>query len=458
VPDAGAHGIVGWLSFQWAMQPVQSVILTFVFAPYFASHVVADGVTGQSLWGLVTAASGVIIATLSPLLGAIADRGGALKPWAATFSLCIVLGCATLWLAVPGGAAPVPLILSAVVLITVSLDFTKVVSNALMTRLVPPDGLGRLSGWGFSAAYLGGVTALMLLLLTLVAPPDSGHTLLGTPPLFGLAPEAFEGERAAGWFVALWFVLFALPLFLLTPDRPSTGVPLAAAVGRTILGLGNTVAEIGRHRQLICFLAANMVIKNALAASATFGGIYAAAVFDWPVQTVGLYGVLLVIAAATGAFLAAFVDRRFGSWLVCVVAVALFTVAMLGILSVTPHGLLFWIEIAPPQPGRALFGSPAEMAFLAFGFVLGASGGPIFAASRSMLGQMAPADRLAQYFGLFAFSGKVTVFVGPLLVGIATAWTDSQRLGLSSILLLLLVGLGLLMRVGPPRRLPEGGG
>ncbi len=223
------------------------------------------------------------------------------------------------------------------------------------------------------------------------------------------------------------------------------------AAGHTILGLGNTVAEIRQHRQLICFLAANMVIKDGLAAAAAFGGIYAAAVFDWPVQTVGLYGVLLVIAAATGAFLGAFLDRRFGSWLVCVAAVALFTLAMLGILSVTPHGLLFSIEVAPPRPGRALFGSAAEMAFLAFGFVLGASGGPIFAASRSMLGQMAPAERLAQYFGLFALSGKITVFVGPLLVGIVTAWTGSQRLGLSSILLLLPVGLGLLIRVGPPR-------
>jgi len=234
VPAADRRGILGWLSYQCALQPIQSVIMSFVFAPYFASRIAQDGAAGQSLWGLVTAAAGIIIALISPLLGAVADRGGALKPWLATLSICILLGCVTLVTATPGGDPRIALILSAVVLVAICSDFARVLSDTLMTRLAPRAQMGRLSGWGFAAGFLGGVIGLLVLLLT------------RTPPVW------------SGPLVALWHLFFAWPLFLLTADRPGTGTHVADAVARTLRGLGTTMAEVRGHRQLLVFLAANM--------------------------------------------------------------------------------------------------------------------------------------------------------------------------------------------------------
>jgi UMF1 family MFS transporter len=144
--SADRRGIFGWLSYQGALQPIQSVVMSFVFAPYFASRIAADGVEGQSLWGLVTATAGIIIAVVSPVLGAIADRGGAMKPWLAMLSACIVLGCLALLLADTDGATPIAIILSAVVVIAICADFARILGDSLMTRLVPVARLGQLSG------------------------------------------------------------------------------------------------------------------------------------------------------------------------------------------------------------------------------------------------------------------------------------------------------------------------
>src|SRR5438552_1288581 len=108
---------------------------------------------------------------------------------------------------------------------------------------------------------------------------------------------------------------------------------------------------------------------------------------------------------------------------------------------------IFFIKVAPPWPGGALFAGASERAYLVLGCMIGAAGGPLQAASRTLLIRMAPKDRIAQYFGLFALTGKVTSFVGPLLVGIVTAVTASQKAGMATLVLFFVAGLALLARV-----------
>ena len=220
------RAIVGWVLFDWAAQPFFTLIITFVYAPYFASAIAPDPVRGQALWGFATAAAGFTVALLSPVLGSIADASGRRKPWIAAFTVLVVVGSALLWLGKPGDASVIPIVLTAYAIGVVGVEFAGVFTNAMMPSLVPPERLGRLSGTGWAVGYVGGLIALILVLGFLAANPQTGKTLLGMPPLFGLDPVLREGDRAVGPLSAVWLVVFILPLFLFTPDRPA-GLPLA---------------------------------------------------------------------------------------------------------------------------------------------------------------------------------------------------------------------------------------
>ncbi|MDB5485709.1 MAG: major facilitator superfamily 1, partial [Tardiphaga sp.] len=213
--------VIGWMLFDWAAQPYFSLITTFVFAPYFATRIAADAATGQSLWGFATAAAGLIIALMSPVLGAIADASGRRKPWIAVFGAIFVVGASLMWIGKPGDPSIILPLLIAYGFATIGVEFATVFNNAMMPSLVPPDKIGRLSGSGWALGYVGGILSLILVLGFMAANPTTGRTLFGLVPLFGLDPASFEGDRITGPIAGLWFVVFVLPMFLLTPDFPA---------------------------------------------------------------------------------------------------------------------------------------------------------------------------------------------------------------------------------------------
>ena len=220
--------VISWMFFDWAAQPYFSLITTFVFAPYFATRVASDAATGQSLWGFATAAAGLIIALASPMLGAIADASGRRKPWIASFGAIFVIGACIMWIGKPGDPAIILPLLIAYGFATIGVEFATVFNNAMMPTLVPPDKIGRLSGSGWALGYVGGILSLILVLGFMAASPTTGRTLFGLVPLFGLDPASFEGDRISAPLSGLWFVVFVLPMFLLTPDFPAR-LPVARA-------------------------------------------------------------------------------------------------------------------------------------------------------------------------------------------------------------------------------------
>src|SRR3954451_4833344 len=156
--------VTAWIFFDWAAQPYFTLITTFVFAPYFATHVAADPAQGQSLWGFATAAAGLLIALMSPLLGAIADASGRRKPWIAAFGALLVIGSCLMWFGKPGAPGLIPPLLLAYGIATIGAEFATVFNNAMMPSLVPPDQIGRLSGTGWATGYVGGILSLILVL------------------------------------------------------------------------------------------------------------------------------------------------------------------------------------------------------------------------------------------------------------------------------------------------------
>jgi UMF1 family MFS transporter len=127
-------------------------------------------------------------------------------------------------------------------------------------------------------------------------------------------------------------------------------------------------------------------------------------------------------------------------------SLVLLLIAVLGILLIDRDWIVF-MQVTPPQPGGALFAAPAEQAYLLLGCLIGIAGGPLQAASRTLLIHMAPKDRIAQFFGLFALTGKVTSFIGPMLIGAVTAITMNQKAGMAVLIVFFVGGLGLLTRV-----------
>ena len=443
---APRSAIAGWVLFDWAAQPYFTLVTTFVYAPYFAGAVAADPVQGQALWGFATAAAGLIIALGSPVLGAIADAAGARKPWIAAFGAVLAIAASLLWFGKPNEPSLIPLVLLAFALGTIALEFATVFNNAMMPTLVPPDRMGRLSGNGWAVGYAGGLVSLVITLGLLAGDPSSGKTLLGVTPLLGFDPALREGDRAAGPLSALWFVLFVLPLFLFTPDVPKR-LAAGAAVRKGLATLADTLCTLPRHRSTALFLAANMIYADGLVALFAFGGIYAAGTFGWGTIQIGVFGILLTITGTIGAFLGGKLDDRFGPRPIILGSLGLLIFASVAILSIGRDTVGFVISVPPPVPGGGLYASTAERAYVAIGLLIGIAAGPLQAASRTLLVRLAPRDRVTQFFGLLALSGKVTSFMGPLLVATVTAAFASQKAGMAVLIGFFAIGMALLAKV-----------
>jgi UMF1 family MFS transporter len=437
--------VISWIFFAWAAEPFFTLMTTFVFAPYFATHVAADPASGQALWGFATAAAGLTIALMSPVLGAIADASGRRKPWIAAFGTLLVIGASLMWFGRPGDPSVIPLLLLAYGIASVGVEFAIVFNNAMMPTLVPSDRIGSLSGTGWATGYIGGILSLILVLGFLAASPETGRTLFGFAPLFGLDPVTHQGDRITGPLTGIWFVVFSLPMFLWTPDYPARR-PVRQALREGLTDLRQTLAELPKRKSLAAFLLANMIYTDGLVSLFAFGGIYAAGTFGWNTIQIGTFGIILAIAGTFGAWLGGKLDDKLGPKRVIAGSMTILLFSIVAILLVNKDSILF-VAVAPPVPGGALFASSAERVYLLLGCLIGAAGGPLQAASRTLLIRMAPKDRIAQYFGLFALTGKLTSFIGPLLIGLITTITASQKAGMAVLVLFFVAGLALLGRV-----------
>src|SRR5712672_3977600 len=434
--------VISWIFFDWAAQPYFTLITTFVFAPYFAGFVAPNPAQGQALWGFATAAAGLMIALLSPLLGAIADASGRRKPWIAAFGALLVIGTSLMWFGRPGDASVIPALLLAYGIATIGVEFATVFNNAMMPTLVPPDQIGRLSGTGWATGYAGGILSLILVLGFLAASPESGRTLFGFMPLFGLDPITHQGDRITGPLTGIWFIVFVLPMFVLTPDYPARH-SARDALREGLIELRQGLRELPKQKSMAAFLLANMIYTDGLVSLFAFGGIYAAGTFIWSTIQIGSFGIILAVAGTLGAWLGGKLDDRLGPKRVITGSMLILLSSIVAILLVDKDAI-FFVRVAPPAPDGALFSGAAERAYLLLGCLIGAAGGPLQAASRTLLIRLAPQNRIAQYFGLFALTGKVTSFVGPLLIGsitAITAITASQKAGMAVLVVFFVAGL-----------------
>ncbi len=413
--------VFSWCLYDWANSPFPAIVLTFVIPAYFTQSIAADAATATSQWAFMTGAAALIIAFASPVLGSIADQGRQRKPWLLLCTSILAIGSALLWFVRPDNS-DATLLLWIVGISVIAFEIGMVFYNALLPTLVPESHVGRVSGWAWGLGYFGGLGGLVLVLFVFV--------LVDTPPL-GLDKSAAEHVRIAGPVVAVWLILFCLPLFLWTPDPAGRGLPARAAVREGLRVVWRTLKALPQHNQLAKFLLARMIFTDGINTLFAFGGVYAAGTFGMSVEQVIIFGLLLNGTAGAGAFAFGWIDDWIGAKptiLIGLVSIIVVGVPLLMIESI----LWFWI----------------------LGAGLGIFFGPVQSASRSLMARMTPAGMENEMFGLFALSGKVTAFIGPWLVGFIALTYDSQRIALATVLPFLVVGGLLLLMVREPTR-PE---
>ncbi len=421
-PPAGyatSGRLLAWALWDCACSPFFSVVLTFVFATYVTRAVAPDEVAGTAAWGFMITLSAIAIALASPILGALADAGGRRKPWLAALTLLGACATALLWLVTPSPSR-LTLALSLVFLGNLALETAQTFYNAMLPDLAEPRRLGQWSGWGWGLGYLAGIVVLVLLLYGVILPK---------PPPFGLDPATSQNVRLAGPVVALWLLVFSLPLFLLVPDRPRIGRRPGAAIRLGATALRASLARLAQVDDTSRFLVARMVYNDGLNTLFAFGGIYAAGTFGLDVAEVIELGIALNVAGGLGAFAMGRLDDRIGPKRVILVALG---------------GLLLAGATTLLATDRAVFWGAAV--------TLGLFVGPAQSSSRSLMARLTRPENRAQMFGIYALSGKLTAFLGPFLLGVVTLWAGSQRAGMAVILVLLAVGAVLLLPVREPGR------
>ena len=429
------QGIWGWMFFDWASQPFHTLIITFIFAPYFAAQVAETPERGQEIWGYATAAASFAVALLAPVLGAIADQSGPRKPWVFLFSIFYVLGAGCLWWMTPFNPEPW-LLLVGFAIGLIGVEFATVFTNSLLPELGTKEEVGRISGSGWAMGYWGGVLSLVIVLLLFVPAPGGDATLIGLTPIFGSGEG--EGARATGPLTAIWYIVFMIPFFLWTPDAKKQ--PLQkGAVKAGLSQLGATLKALPGKSSLFAYLMSSMFYRDALNGMYIFGGIFAAGVLGWGTFQLGVFGIVAAVTGAIGAWIGGLIDQSRGPKpviIVCIIALMLVCGLM---VSTGPNEVLFM----PLAEGSGL----PTITFYICGAIIGAAGGSLQSASRTMLVRQAEPGKMAEAFGIYALAGKATSFLAPFMIAVMTGAFDSQRIGVTPVIALLLIGLVLMIWV-----------
>jgi len=360
-------------------------------------------------------------------------------PWIWLFSLLYVVGSAALWWTAPQDFSVIwALFFFGIGLI--GMEFATIFTNSYLTELDPdPAERGRISGSGWAFGYVGGVVALIIM-IALFQAGDNGRTMAGLTPLFGLDSASGADTRVVGPLTAVWYAVFMIPFFLYVRDTPKVDAE-RYRVGKGLSDLAQTLRNLPRHPSLLAYLGSSMFYRDALNGMYTFGGIYALGVLNWSIIDIGIFGILAAISGAVFCWVGGRVDRAVGPMPVIVTCCILLIATACLIISLTPTSVM-GISVAD---GSSL----PDIMFYVAGALIGAAGGALQASSRNMLTRQGNPDRMTEAFGLYALSGKATSFLAPALIAIASDLTGSQRLGITPVIALFIIGLVLLAWVKP---------
>ena len=405
-----------WCLFDWANSPYPTVILTFVFSAYFTKLVAEDEISGTFLWSQTIAFSGLFMAVIAPILGAISDETGKKKIWILVFSILAILATMNLWFVLPDKKS-VPLALIAIAISLIAFEFCTIFYNATLIQVANSSSIGKVSGLGWAAGYIGAIICLLICLFGLV---ERNFSFLR------LDIDQSEHIRATTIVVGLWWFIFSLPFFIFFKEGKEAAHFSSRHILEGLKRLFTTIKNIRHYRPIMLFLLARMFYADGLLVVFQFGGIYAAGTFGMTFSEILKFGIAMNIFAGLGAFVFAWVE----DWL-------------------TSKTTIFISLIGLVAFGSALLFVETQSYFWAFGLGLSFFIGPAQSASRAFLARLSPKQLHGEMYGLFAMSGKATSFIGPMLFGWLTILFETQRAGMFVAVAFWLMGIIVLVFVKP---------
>ncbi|SVB73821.1 uncharacterized protein METZ01_LOCUS226675, partial [marine metagenome] len=396
-----------WSLYDFANSAFTTLVVTFIYAAYFTKAIAENEIIGTALWSRAVSLTAIIVAIASPIMGVISDKANLRKTFLVFMTYTSIFGSIMLYFAMPGEVMKA---LTWFVIANIGFELGGVFYNAYLPEIAPENKIGRVSGYGWSFGYVGGLLCLVIALIGFVNPEI---------PWFGFSKIAGENIRATNILVAVWFGIFSLPMILILKTKPKgkyTTSKFNFLSG--INELVHTFREIKKYKQVVKFLLARMIYNDGLVTIFAFGGIYAAGTFGFSFEEIMIFGIVLNVTAGIGAFIFGFLDDKLGG--ILTIQITLICLIVAGLMAIFAQSkLFFWIA----------------------GIIVGIFSGPNQAASRSLMGRFTPKLRENEFYGFFAFSGKMTAFIGPLCLGILTQVFDSQRAGVSIVVILFVLGL-----------------
>lgn len=445
-PVVPGRVVRSWALWDWATQPFNSVILTFVFVSLYlvSDSFLPDDVAAQNAdgslvcsravdaateycrglsdlsanYGWIAFGAGILVLLLAPVLGQQADARGNKKRWVVGGTAALALLQFALFF-VHSDPAFFWFGAIAVALGSVASEIAGVSYNAMLVEVSTKKTVGRVSGLGWGLGYIGGILALVIVVVV---------TQLNW---FGLDVSDGLAYRLIAAGAAVWTVVFALPFVFNVPEAPAREDRPKVGFFRSYLVLMHDLGKLFReHRTTFWFLIASAVYRDGLAGVFAFGGILAAVSFGFSANEVMIFGIALNLVAGVSTIVAGRLDDRYGPRTVIVWALAILIASALFVFFFREEGkMIFWIG----------------------GIILSAAVGPAQASSRSLLTRVTPTNMQGEIFGLYATTGRVMSFLSPWLWAVFIGWFGATHFGVLGITIVLGVGLLLTLFLVPAR-------
>jgi MFS transporter, UMF1 family len=407
--------VFGWAMYDFANSGYTTVVMTAVFNAYFIGVVANNASWATLAWTSALALSSAVVMLTMPSLGALADLRAIKKRLLAISTVGCVLGTALLALA---GAGDLWLAVAAIVLSNIFYGYGESLNAAFLPELARRDALGRVSGWGWSFGYFGGMLTLGLSLAYVLWAQGQGIPATQFVPVTMLITAGV-------------YALSSLLTFALLKERavPQPAAPNDSGLRASLQRLAQTWRQAQDYRDFVWLLVCAVAYQAGISVVIALAAVYAEQVLGFK-QTQTMMLIFLVnIASAVGAFAFGYWQDRVGHRLA---------------LAVTLVGWIIMTLLAAAATSAALFWVAAVVA----GLCMGSSQ----SAGRAMAGAFAPEQRLAEFFGLWTFAVRLAAIIGPMTYGLVTLLTaGNHRIAILSTGLFFVIGLLVLAKVNVAR-------
>lgn len=394
--------IIAWSFFDFANTSYAIIVATFLYAVYFKKVVAQGESIGDLYWSLATSISMIITAIISPVLGAIADYSAGKKRFLLFFTLLCIFSTASLYFVNHGN------ILSGIllfVLANIGFEAGLVFYDAFLPEITEPKNYGRVSGYGFAAGYFGSIASLSLVF------------------------PFINDDKIRETFIvsAIFFLIFSLPLFLILKDSRKIVEHSESYLKIGYKRVWDTISHLKNYKNLATFLLAFFFYIEGVNTVIYFAGNYASTTMGFTEMELIYFFLTVQTTAIIGSILFGIIADSIGQKKSIIYTLIIWLVTVF---------LAYVIE--------------TKNQFYIVGLLAGAAMGSCQSISRSLMSLLTPPEKKTEFFGFYSFFGKSSAVVGPLVFGIVSYITNSQRFAIISIAFFFIVGILILLKVQEP--------